>query len=115
MFLDVGNLYRIDNPTPGQIAHHLRNLPAEAPFLILNADDRQFIQAMPAGDGFRVEWRQEAEQRFMLAALDRAEASSPSTGGTSRRSGPSRGDASAYSTPPTSPSSSPSSPSWPSV
>ena len=71
MFLNVGDRERIDDPTPEQIAHHLRNLPADAPFLILNADDEQFIQTTPAGDVFRVEWRQEATQRFMLVPLDR--------------------------------------------
>ena len=39
MVLKVGDRQRIDDPTPEQIAHHLRNLPAEAPFLILDADD----------------------------------------------------------------------------
>jgi hypothetical protein len=62
MFLHIGNGERIDNPTPEQIGHHLRNLPGNAPFLILNADDEHFIQATPAGDLFRVEWRQEAQQ-----------------------------------------------------
>jgi hypothetical protein len=75
MFLDVANRQRIDDPTPEQIAHHLRNLPAAAPYLILIADDEHFVQATPAGDEFRVEWRQEAQQRFMLVSVDRAEES----------------------------------------
>jgi hypothetical protein len=73
MFLDVGNLQRIDDPTPEQVAHHLRNLPPDAPFLILNADDEQFIQATPAGAAWRVEWRQGTMQRFVLVSLDRTE------------------------------------------
>ena len=72
MFLDIGNGERIDNPTPEQIGHYLRNLPGNAPFLILNADDEHFIQATPAGDLFRVEWRQEAQQWFMVVPLDGA-------------------------------------------
>ncbi len=64
---------RIDNPTTAQIGHSLRNLPPDAPFVILNADDEQFIQAMPAGKAYRVEWRQESEQRFMIVSIDRAE------------------------------------------
>ena len=72
MFLDVGNRQRIDDPTPEQVEHHLRNLPAGAPFLILNADDEHFIQATPAGERFRVEWRQEAHQRFAIVPVDRA-------------------------------------------
>jgi hypothetical protein len=72
MFLDVGNRQRIDDPTPEQIEHHLRNLPAEAAFVVLNADEEHFIQATPAGGSFRVEWRQEAQQRFALVPVDRA-------------------------------------------
>ncbi len=72
MFLDVANRLRIDDPTPEQIEHHLRNLPADAPFLILDADDEQFIQATQAGDLVRVEWRQEERQRFMFVSIDRA-------------------------------------------
>jgi hypothetical protein len=73
MYLDIGNRQCIDEPTVEQIEFHLRHLPAEAPFVILNADEEQFIQAIPAGDVFRVEWRQEAQHRFMLCPIDRAE------------------------------------------
>jgi hypothetical protein len=75
MYFDIGNRQRIDDPTPEQIRHYLRNLPADAPFIILNADEEHFIQAIPAGALFRVEWRQEAQHRFMLVPLDRAEES----------------------------------------
>jgi hypothetical protein len=75
MFLDVGHRERFDDPTPEQIGHHLRSLSAEAPFVVLHSDDAQFIQATPEGDGLRVEWRQEAEQRFMLVPVERAEQS----------------------------------------
>ena len=74
MYLEVGTRERIDHPTPQQIGHHLRNLPAEAPFLILNGDAEMFLQATPAqGDRFRVEWRQEREHRFMIVAPEVAE------------------------------------------
>jgi hypothetical protein len=73
MFLNIGNLQSIDDPTPEQIAFRLRNLPADAPFLILDADQEHFIQAMPVRGVFRVEWRQEGQQRFMLVPLERAE------------------------------------------
>lgn len=73
MFLDVGNQQRFDNPTPEQVCHALRNLPMDAPFLILDADDEQFVQAAPEGGGWRIEWRQEGEQRFMIASLQRVE------------------------------------------
>ena len=33
------------------------------------------MQATPRGDAFRVEWRQEAQQRFMLVPVDQAEQS----------------------------------------
>ena len=42
-------------------------------FVILNADDEQFVQATPEGGAWRIEWRQEREQRFMIASLQRAE------------------------------------------
>jgi hypothetical protein len=72
MFLDIGNRQRIDDPTSEHIEQHLRNLPDDAPFLILHADEEHFIQATPAGQNFRVEWRQEAQQRFALVPVDRA-------------------------------------------
>jgi hypothetical protein len=72
MYLDIANRQRIDDPTPEQIGQSFGSLPADAPFLILNADEEHFIQATPADDGFRVEWRQEAEQRFMIVPTDRA-------------------------------------------
>ena len=72
MFLEIGNGQRIDDPTPEQIGHHLRNLPADAPFLILNADEEQYVQATPGGEGFRVEWRQEGQHRFTFVSVDRA-------------------------------------------
>src|SRR5262249_16283700 len=54
---------------------HLRNLPADAPFLILNADVEHFLQATPVdgGERFRVEWRREREHRFMIVASEVAE------------------------------------------
>ena len=74
MYLEVGTRERIDDPTPQQIGHHLRNLPADAPFLILEVDVESFVQAIPAeGDRFRVEWRQEREHRFMIVAPEVAE------------------------------------------
>ena len=39
MYLVVGKHERVEDPTPEQISHHLRNPPGDAPFLILNADD----------------------------------------------------------------------------
>jgi hypothetical protein len=68
----VGNGQRIDDPTPEQIEHHLGNLSVDAPFLILDADEKCFIQATPRGEGFRVEWRQEAQHRFTQVPVDRA-------------------------------------------
>ena len=71
MYLEVGNRLRIDDPTPEQVSHHLSHLPADAPFLILNADAEHFVQAtsLPADAGgrLRVEWRQESRQSYMLA------------------------------------------------
>jgi len=73
MFLDIGNQQRISDPTMEQVGLSFSNLPADAPFVILDADTEHFIQAMPAGTAWRVEWRQEAEQRFMIVNLDDAE------------------------------------------
>jgi hypothetical protein len=83
MYLDVGGQQRIDDPTPEQIAHHLRNLPAaDAPFVVLCADDDQYIQATvpppaakpgAAGDSRWVEWRQETRRRYAVVPLAQAE------------------------------------------
>ena len=43
MFLDIGNIERIDEPTADQIVDRLRNLPVDAPFAVLNADEVLFI------------------------------------------------------------------------
>ena len=55
------------------MAKHLRHLPADAPFLILSADENLFIQVMPHGSAYRVEWRQEDDHRFTIVPLERAE------------------------------------------
>ena len=77
MYLDVGNRLRIDDPTPEQVAHHLSRLPADAPFLVLNADAEHFVQAasLPSDTTgrLRVEWRQESRQSYMLAPAAGAE------------------------------------------
>jgi hypothetical protein len=75
MILDVGNVLRIEAPSPDQVRHHLRNLPLEAPFLILSDEDDhdRFIQTRPYSGGYRVEWRDRAERRHALVTLDRAE------------------------------------------
>jgi hypothetical protein len=73
MFLDVGKHPRIDEPTAERVAAGFHDLPADARFLILHADEEHFIQATPVGDSWRVEWRQESRQRFMLVGLQQAQ------------------------------------------
>lgn len=73
MLLNVGNDQLIEDPTPEQIGRYLRDPPADAPFVILESDHERYVQATPAGDAFRVEWRQETLHRFMLAPADVAE------------------------------------------
>jgi hypothetical protein len=74
MLLNVADHIRIDDPTAEQLGHHLRHLAAEAPFLVLDADVGHYIQATPAASGLRVEWRHEADHRFMVVDVERAEA-----------------------------------------
>jgi hypothetical protein len=76
MILNVGNVVRIDNPTPDQVREHLRKLPLAAPFLILSdgADDGdRFIQTRPYSGGYRVEWRDGGSRRNTLVTFERAE------------------------------------------
>jgi hypothetical protein len=72
MFLDIGNIERIDDPTPEQISARLRDLSNGGQFLILDADAEHFIQASQVRDAIRVEWLQEGEQRFMVVSLSLA-------------------------------------------
>ena len=73
MFLDVGNLERIDDPTDDQIADGLRNLPIAAPFAILNADEELYIETTPDGGGYRVELRQGSATRFAFLTFGKVE------------------------------------------
>ena len=76
MILDVGNVLRLEDPKSDQVRHHLRNLPLEAPFLILwdGGGGERFIQTRPYSGGYRVEWRDSAAvRRHALVNLERAE------------------------------------------
>ena len=45
MQLNLGDVETIDDPTVEDLQHHLRYLPAESPFVILDRDEDAFIQA----------------------------------------------------------------------
>jgi hypothetical protein len=74
MHLDVGNLHRLDNPTPEQIAHHLRNLPADAPFMTLHAAQQRYLEVTPFKAGLLVGWHEANQHRHLRATLETAEA-----------------------------------------
>jgi hypothetical protein len=81
MLLDVGTALRVEDPQPEQLRHHLRDLPLEAPFLILSeqvdgasdVDVDRFIQTRPYSGGYRVEWRDGTHYRHALVSLAGAE------------------------------------------
>jgi hypothetical protein len=73
MTLDVGDVFHINEPSADDVRQHLRNLPMEAPFMILSIDERRFFQTRPYGGGYRVEWRDEADFRQALVTFERAE------------------------------------------
>ena len=64
---------RIGSPSAEQIAYCTRHVPPHSPFVILStADDRRFMQATPAGNGYRVEFREGARRRYAVLAPDPA-------------------------------------------
>jgi hypothetical protein len=74
MILDIGNRLHIENPAPDEVRQRLRNLPREAPFLVLSDGDERFIEARPYSGGYRVEWHDgRAAHRRALVSLERAE------------------------------------------
>jgi hypothetical protein len=72
MYLNVGHVERIEDPSADQVAHSLRFLPPAAPFLILSASDHVFIQAMPQGGAYRVEYRAGDHKGFVNVSLEKA-------------------------------------------
>jgi hypothetical protein len=75
MVLEVGNVVRVENPSPEQVRQQLRTLPLEAPLLTLAEDDKakRFIQTRPYSGGYRVEWRDGSSRRHALVTFDRVE------------------------------------------
>jgi hypothetical protein len=72
MRFDVGNVQLIVDPSAEQVRHFLRFMPPEAPFVVLSADDGSFMQAVFAGEHYRVEYR--TDKRLHVAHLPFQEA-----------------------------------------
>ena len=72
MTLEIGNVERIENPSPDQVRHFLRFMPASAPYVILSSGDDSFIQAAPDGDDYRVEYRLDGRQYFARVPFEQA-------------------------------------------
>lgn len=72
MYLDVGDIDRIDAPTAAHVRQFLRVMPPQSPFVILSIDDDHFIQATFARDAYRVEYREMGRQWFTLVGYDAA-------------------------------------------
>ena len=58
MRLDLGNVQIIQNPSADELRHYLRFMPAEAPFIILEAAQEYFLQATCEWGGYYVEYRE---------------------------------------------------------
>lgn len=71
--LQVGNVERISGPSAEQVRHYLRFMPPTAPFIILARDEDTFMQATPIGVRYRVEYREQGIQRYLLTSPDEAE------------------------------------------
>ena len=72
MYLDVGDIDRIDAPTAAHVRQFLRVMPPQSPFVILSIDDDRFMQATVVGDAYRVEYRELGRQWFTLVDFDAA-------------------------------------------
>lgn len=73
MYLNLADKERIDDPTPQQVSEPLSRLRSGLLFVVLNADEEHFIQAIAEGEQIRVEWRQEKDQRYMIVSPDVAQ------------------------------------------
>ena len=65
MRLDLGGLEELSDPTPDQVAHYLRYMPVESPFINLQRCEGQFIQAVIEEGHYRVEYREQDAQWFV--------------------------------------------------
>ncbi|MEM6260192.1 MAG: hypothetical protein AAGI37_18100 [Planctomycetota bacterium] len=72
MHLDLGGLETITDPTLDQIAHHLRYMPAESPFIVLDRGQEEFVQATIEAAYYRVEHRKSKLHRFCLVDYKKA-------------------------------------------
>ena len=69
MYLDIGNIDRIDDPSPEQIGYYLRHLPRQSPFLILNADEELYLKRHQSEAN--TEWRSAGKTAAVRPALTR--------------------------------------------
>lgn len=69
MELDLGAVDRIVNPTSEDVAHYLRFMPVQSPFVVLSRDDATFIQAVfeARASRYRVEYKCDGVTGFILA------------------------------------------------
>lgn len=72
MKLNLGGLETIDSPTPEQVGHYLRFMPAESPFVVLECMEGVFIQAVIEDDLYRVEYRENEVQWFVQTDYEKA-------------------------------------------
>jgi hypothetical protein len=73
LILEIGAVEKIIDPSAEQISHYLRFMPPTSPFLILSREFNTFMQATPAGDRYRLEYRQDGRQRFVIVPVNEAD------------------------------------------
>lgn len=72
MRLDLGGIEAIDDPTPDQVAHYLQFMPAESPFIVLERREGDFIQALIEEGKYRVEYKENKSQWFVIVGYEKA-------------------------------------------
>ena len=74
MRLDLGGQETIDDPTPEQVSHYLRFMPAQSPFIVLEHSEGHFIQATIEDDRYRVDHCEGGSHRYVKADYAKADA-----------------------------------------
>lgn len=69
MELDLGGQETINSPSPDDIRHYLKYMPAESPFIILS-DSTSFMQSLYTGTQYQVEYSLDNGQNHYYCLVD---------------------------------------------